>query len=127
MRLRPLAAALGAVALLAACKSPQEKLLERRREQRETLDRLYARLGSAGGAKKEEGGGSAGLVGRILGEADRTYFEQQCLALGRGERTLALSQQLDEFLQREDVQRECRRSVDLQLEIEELERVTAAR
>jgi hypothetical protein len=109
MRLRPLAAALGAVALLAACKSPREKLVERRREQRETLDRLYARLEGAGGAKQEEGGGSAGLVGRIL------------------ERTLALSGQLDEFLRRDDVQRGCRRAVDLQLQIDELERVTAAR
>ena len=116
-----LAAAIAGLALLAACKSAQEKLVERRREQRATLDRLYAEYGGSGVEPKEEPG-SAGIVGRILGEADRSYFEQQCLALGRGERAFSLTAKLQGFLRRDDVQRDCRRSADLQMEIEALER-----
>ncbi len=116
-----LVAALAALALLAACKSPQEKLVERRREQRAVLDRLYSQYGGSGLEPKEEPG-SAGIVGQILGEADRSYFEQQCLAVGRGERSFSLTAKLQEFLRRDDVQRDCRRSADLQMEIDALER-----
>ncbi len=57
-----------------------------------------------------------------MGEADRSYFEQQCLAIGRGERPFSLSAKLEEFLRRADVQRDCRRSADLQMEIDKLQR-----
>jgi hypothetical protein len=124
--LRSLAAAVAivAVAALAGCKTPEDKLVDLRRDQRATLDRLYSEYGGIGVERREETG-SAGIFGRILGEADRSYFEQQCLAVGRGERPFSLSAKLDELLRREDVQSDCRRSADLQREIDELQRETS--
>ncbi len=117
------AAAIAALAAAAGCRTAEEKLVDRRREQRAVLDRLYS--GYGGTVPPKEEASSAGFVDRLLSVADRPMFEQQCLAGGRGERPFALSAKLDEFLRRPDVQRDCRRSADLQLEIDALERQAA--
>ncbi len=126
MDLRRLAAAAGlaALAALASCKTREEKLVDRRRDQREMLDRLYSEYEASAAEPKDQG--STGFIGRIMGEADRSYFEQQCLAVGRGERPFSLSGKLEGFLRGDTVQRDCRRSADLQLEIDALERGTPA-
>jgi hypothetical protein len=120
--LRRAAALLAVLPLaLAACKSPEQRLVDRRRELRDTLDPLYSWYGGVAVAKVE-GPGDGGLLGRVVGEVDRAYFDGQCLAVGRGERPLALSGKLDAFLREEKVARECRKAADLQLEIDELQR-----
>ena len=125
LRRHAAAVSLAILAALAGCKSPQERLLDRRRDQRATLDRLYSEFRESEAEAKKEEAGAAGIVGRLLGEVDRSYFEQQCMAVGRGERPLALSAKLEEFLQRADVQSDCRRSADLQLEIDALQKDTS--
>lgn len=126
----PLVAVLAAAALaLAGCRSPEQKLVERKRELRSTLDRLYAdyRQGDAPRGDEAGSGGAEGLVGRMLAEVDRTHFEQYCLAIGRGERPFSVSGRLDAFVQQPGNTRECRRAADLALGVESLERELAGR
>jgi hypothetical protein len=126
----PFVALLAAAALaLAGCSSPEQKLVERRRDLRARLDRLYADYRGSGTAKADEAGsgGAEGLVGRMLAEVDRAHFEQYCLAIGRGERPFSVSGRLDAFVQESGNTRECRRAADLALEIESLEREVGGR
>lgn len=123
-----LVAVLAAAALALGCRSPEQKLLERRRDQRATLERLYADYrGSAPASGGEPGNVAEGLVGRVLAEADRTHFEQYCLAIGRGERPFSISGRLDAFVQEARNAADCRKAADLALEIEGLEREVGAR
>jgi hypothetical protein len=117
---RRLLALLAAVPLVLACKTPEQKLVERRRELRATLDGLYAEY--ARGAPPAEQGDDAGLLGRVAGEMGRAYFEHRCLALGRGERPVSLSARLDAFLEDEGNAGACREAADLELEVRALER-----
>jgi hypothetical protein len=117
---------------LAACggaqkprKSPEEQLVEAREELRGTIDRLYQAYGGsevAGGST----GDSGGVLGHVVGEADRSYFERQCLAVGRGERPISVSPKLQQYLDRAEVAKECRRANDVQRRIAELEKQVAA-
>src|SRR5512138_1025124 len=116
--------------LLAGCRTPEEKLAERRRELRDQLDTLYAAYVAAGSAPAPDGAtkpGEAGLLDRVLGELGRTAFEQHCLAVGRGERPFALSGRIEAFVGEPGNARACRRAADLQLEVDELEREVGAR
>ncbi len=128
---QPLLALLAvAVLAFAGCTSPEQKLVDRQRDLRDTLDRLYAAY-AAGGAKDEEApkdaGPGAGIVGRVLAEVDRTHFEQYCLAVGRGERAFSVSGRLEAFVQEPQHGRECRRAADLAIEIGSLEREVKGR
>lgn len=67
------------------------------------------------------------MIGRLFGEVDRSWFEQQCLALGRGERPVGMSGRLETFLRERGNARACRKAADLQLEIDGLERETGGR
>lgn len=115
---------------LAACsgaqkpKSPEEQLVDSREELRGTFDRLYRSYGGsevAGGPSS----GSGGVLGHVVGEADRSYFERQCLAVGRGERPISVSPKLQEFLGRAEVAKDCRKANELQRHIAELEKQVA--
>jgi hypothetical protein len=121
---RPVRVLLAALPLaLAACRTPEQELVDSRREQRGTLDRMYADY-SARGAKPKEGEG-ADVLGHVVGQVDRAYFEGQCLALGRGERGFNLSPRLEAFLAEERNAAACRKAADLQLEIDALEEKVA--
>lgn len=109
---------------LAACKSSEQKLVEKRRDLRATLDRLYVDYGGSGLAK-ETGVPESGLVGRFVAEVDRSYFEQQCLAIGRGERPFNVSEGLETFLGEPSHTRACRDAADLEIEVASLERTVA--
>jgi hypothetical protein len=118
---RRLLALLAACAALAvACKTPEQKLVDRRRELRTTLDRAYGDYAASAGKSQE--GGDPGLFGRVAGEVDRAYFESQCLAVGRGDRPVSLSARLDAFLKDDRNARACRKAADLQLEVDALEK-----
>lgn len=121
---RTLAAAALAAALALGCRTPEQKLLDTRRELRTTLDDLYADYREAAAP---EGGEDGGVIGRLFGEVDRSWFEQQCLALGRGERPVGMSGRLETFLRERGNARACRKAADLQLEIDALERETGGR
>lgn len=118
---RTLAAAALAAALALGCRTPEQRLLDARRDLRATLDDLYADYREAAAP---EGGEDPGLLGRLVGEVDRSWFEQQCLALGRGERPVGASARAEAFLHERGNARACRKAADLQLEIEKLERET---
>jgi hypothetical protein len=128
-RVAALLAALPLALSLAACKTPEQKLVDRRHALRATLDRLYGSYGGSDLARPPPAEGGAaqdgGILGRALGEVDRSYFESQCLAVGRGERPFALSGKLDAFLRDERNAQECRRAADLRGEIDALERQVA--
>jgi hypothetical protein len=111
---------LAAAALAAGCRSPEEKLVDRRRELRAKLDALHAEY--ARGTPAPEQGGDAGLLGRFAGEVGRAYLEARCLALGRGERPVGLSPRADAFLDEERSARTCREAADLEVEVRALER-----
>jgi hypothetical protein len=115
---RPLFALLACATLALACQSPEQKLVDRRRELRQTLDRAYAAYAGETEPKPED----PGLLGRVAGEVDRAWFESQCLAQGRGERPMSLSARLDAFLKDDRNARACRRAADLQVDIDALER-----
>lgn len=119
---------------LSACKTPEQRLVDRRHELRATLDGLYGAFGGSDLARAGQGleaqgapPAEAGLVGRLMGEADRSYFEQQCLAIGRGERPFSLSGKLDTFLKDPEHARDCRRAAELALDVAALERELATR
>ncbi len=123
---RALSVAVALSILAAGCKSPEEKLIDRKRELRATLDRLYDEYRRE--AEPEgKGDGSTGLVGRIFGELDRAQLEQGCLSAGRGERALDLSGRLDAFLKNTGHARACRDAADLELQVRTLEREVAGR
>lgn len=127
--------ALAALLALAACSSPEEKLLERRQELRATLDELHARYRSSEAPREprpeapaESGDGTgAGVVQRLVGELDRSHFEQYCLAMGRGERAFSFSGRLEAFVREEPNARACREAARLETEVAALEREVAAR
>ncbi len=127
----PFVGLLAAAALaLAGCSSPEQKLVERRRDLRARLDRLYGEYGAGGAAAGDEaakGASEGGLVGRMLAEVDRAHFEQYCLATGRGERPFSVSGRLEAFVQEPGHARECRKAADLALEVEALEREIGGR
>lgn len=114
-------------ALLAACKSDGERLVDLRTELRTELDGLYAAYG--GGAlaaqAKAEGAGKAeepaGVAARVIGELDRSYFEGYCLARGRGERPFSLSGRLEAFMKDRANEERCRDAAKLAARIAELE------
>lgn len=146
---RRLTLALVAAVLAAGCRTPEEKLLDRRRDLRAALDQLYGEYGGSdlardmGGApegepsveRRREGGdraqapagGGGGVVGRFVQELDRSHFEESCLAVGRGERPFLLSERLEAFLSDADHSRACRDAARIQSDVSALEREVQAR
>jgi hypothetical protein len=145
---RRLVLALLAAVLAVACRTPEEKLVDRRRDLRDALDRLYSEYGGsdlarevsganggtagAGGRAEDERArvpakGSGGVVGRLVQELDRSHFEESCLAIGRGERSFVLSDRLDAFLKEADHSRACRDAARIQSDVSALEREVQAR
>lgn len=126
--------------LATACRTAEEKLVDRRHELRSLLDELYADYGGSElakevrseaaredgpGAREAEGGGErqgAGLVGRLVTEMDRSLFEQSCFEVGRGERPFVLSDKLAAFLAERDHADDCRKAARLRGEVAALER-----
>lgn len=129
--MRRAALAVAALLALGACSSPEEKLLERRQALRARLDELHQRYASAAAGEPrgapEEGEPGGGLVQRLVGELDRSHFEQYCLATGRGERAFALSARLEAFAREASNARGCRDAARLEAEVATLEREVAAR
>ncbi|WP_242346597.1 hypothetical protein [Anaeromyxobacter terrae] len=131
--MRRLSLALLAALLAAACRSPAEKLVDRRRDLRETLDRLYAEYAESGsgadrrGDGREERPAGGGVVGRFVQELDRSHFEQSCLAVGRGERPFLLSDRLEAFLADGGHSRDCRDAARIDADVAALEREVQAR
>jgi hypothetical protein len=127
MRSRAALALLAAAPLvLAGCQTAEEKLLDRRHELRAALQQLHGAYGGSGDAREDEER-DGGVLRQVIGEVDRLHFEQQCLAVGRGERPLMLSRRLAAFLEEPENARACRRVSELQAEVEALERRVADR
>ncbi len=119
-----------AALLLAACRSPEQKLVDRQRELRDTLDHLYADYTASARAKPDEDrkdAPEAGIVGRVLAEIDRAQFEQYCLAVGRGERPFSIAGRVEAFVQEPQHARDCRKAADLSIEVGSLEREVSGR
>lgn len=133
--MRCAALVVAAALALAACSSPEEKLLERRQALRARLDELHQRYATtevAAGPRADPDEGrpaepGPGLVQRLVGELDRSHFEQYCLATGRGERAFALSARLEGFAREESNARGCRDAARIEAEVATLEREVAAR
>jgi hypothetical protein len=106
-------------------KKPEDQLFEARQEYRQTLDGLYRAYGgtyvpgssTSGSAPQQDGG----VIGHVVSEADRSYFERQCLAVGRGERPFSVSAKLQRFLDGAENASGCRKSAQLQEQIRQLE------
>jgi hypothetical protein len=127
-----------ALALLAvlACRSPEEKLVDRRNELRRALDGLYADYGrsdaepakgDAAAPADAAGAAPAGIVGRFVGQLEQTHFDETCLAVGRGERPFVLSDRLAAFVADGANADRCRRAARIQAEVAALEREVAQR
>jgi len=134
MRLHPIVFVL---LLVAACKSDAEKLVDLRTDLRTTMDELYAAYGGSdlanqaraqAGEPDGPGGpdGAPGIGARLMGEMDRSYFEQYCLARGRGERPFSLSGKLETFMKEPAHEKACRDAARLATRIAELQAKTAA-
>jgi hypothetical protein len=122
MHPRPLALAAALALAAVACRSPEQKLIDRRHELRDSLDELYARFQGRAAAPDAPAADAQGVVAQLFGQAERGYFDQGCLAVGRGERPLLLSSKLDTFLKDPASARACRRAAELQVDVDELER-----
>ncbi|ABS25925.1 hypothetical protein [Anaeromyxobacter sp. Fw109-5] len=145
--MRRLFLALLAVSLALACRTPEEKLADRRRDLRDALDRLYEDYGTGdpareGGRAREADAGdgpderarggdevrpSGGVVGRFVKGLERSHFEESCLAVGRGERPFLLSDRLESFLEDAGNLRGCRDAARIEADIAALEREVQAR
>lgn len=126
---RDLGVLLACVASLAACASPEEKLLDRRQALRSTIDELYAKYRSEEPAESTKGSAAAspGLLQRFVTEIDRAHFEEYCLAMGRGERAFTLSARVEAFMSDGGNARTCRKAARLEAEVAALEREVASR
>jgi hypothetical protein len=130
--MRRLAPLLLATALLVACKSDAEKLVDLRTELRTELDALYGAYGGGATAgqlkaeaeKAERPDEGAGVAARLVGELDRSYFDGTCLARGRGERPFSFSARLDAFLKEPGNEARCRDAARLAARIADLEAKT---
>jgi hypothetical protein len=127
--------ALAALATL-ACRSPEEKLVDRRNELRRALDGLYAEYGRAdadrakGEAAEPREAGAApagGFVGRFVGRLEQSHFDETCLAIGRGERPFVLSDRLAAFVADAGNADRCRRAARVEADVAALEREVAER
>ena len=123
--------ALAALATL-ACRSPEEKLVDRRNALHRTLDDLYAEYGrtdaaDADRAKGDAAAPAAGFVGRFVGRLEKSHFDETCLAVGRGERPFVLSDRLAAFVADEGHADRCRRAARIEAEVAALEREVAER
>ena len=142
--MRRLFLALLATFLTLACRTPEEKLADRRRDLRDALDRLYAEYGTGDpareGGRADEGAGpdergreddevrpSGGFVGRFVKGLERSHFEESCLAVGRGERPFLLSDRLESFLEDAGNLRGCRDAARIDADVAALERELQAR
>ncbi len=131
---RRIAAVLAAVLLVLACRSPEERLVDRKNDLRRALDGLYAEYGhaeadgagdggeGAPGGADARGTGPAGVVGRFVAELDRGHFEETCLSVGRGERPFILSDRLAGFVADPGHAEGCRRAAHIAADVAALER-----
>jgi hypothetical protein len=127
--------AVAVAALVAvACRSPEERLMDRRNDLRRDLDALYRDYGESADAGAEGKGdrdrpgrgdvraSATGFLGRVVAEIDRTSFEETCLAIGRGERPFILSDRLATFVADSGHADRCRRAARIAADVAELER-----
>ena len=114
-------------------KKPEDQLFEARQEYRQTIDALYGAYGGTdvpgnpapGSPGAPPQGDGEDVIGHVVSEADRSYFERQCLAVGRGERPLSLSGKMQRFLDGTENASGCRKAAQLQALIQELEKAVA--
>lgn len=107
-------------------QKPEDQLFAARQEYRQTLDGLYRSYGGTsvlGNPSPDSSGASddGNVVGHVVSEADRSYFERQCLAVGRGERPFSISAKMQRFLDVGENAKGCRKAAELQVRIRELE------
>jgi len=107
---------------------PEDQLFAARQEYRRTLDGLYRAYGGtnvpgnpAPADPTAREGQDENVIGHVVSEADRSYFERQCLAVGRGERPFTLSGKMQRFLDAEENARGCRTAAQLGERIRALE------
>ncbi len=117
---------LAALAALAGCRTTQRSLADTRQELRQTLDGLYAAYGGSEVTPREPAATTTGsVVEHAISEADRSYFERQCLSVGRGERPFSVSPKLQAFLDRPENVKGCERAARLEREVGKLEEKAA--
>jgi hypothetical protein len=125
--MRRLSSIVFAIALLAGCKSDAEKLVDLRTDLRTTLEELYSAYRAPPAQPRDDAqepdrtDGARATASRLVGELERSYFEEYCLARGRGERPLSLSAKLDAFMKEAANEKACRHAAKLAVRIAELE------
>jgi hypothetical protein len=130
----PLLALLAIIAI--GCSSNEDKLIDQRAEARKALDAAYAAYG--GGtiannareqARKEQERGQKRKDGQygvfLVGEMDRSFFEEYCLAIGSGDRPFNFSPKLEAWLKDERNVGLCRKAAKATLRAYDLERKLA--
>jgi hypothetical protein len=98
--------------LLLAC-DPAITATDLCRERRDALDALYARYGGSAVAAEAQ----KGVLGGVIGEADRTRFEAGCVELGGGGRPTFMAKKAKDFFAEPQTKKTCERVVDLALKL----------
>ena len=115
------------------CSSKEEKLVEQRLELRKALDAAYAAYGGGDIASRARADAQKDpkqenqAASQLLGEADRTVFEQYCISSGNGERLFNFSAKLDAWLKNEKNLDMCKKAAKASMKIAEMERKAAGR
>jgi hypothetical protein len=116
---------------LAGCASNEEKLVDQRMAMRKALDGAYAAYGGGTMANQVRADAQKDpkqenqFAAQMAGEADRTMFEQYCIAAGSGERLFNFSAKLDAWLKDEKNLDLCKKAAKALLQVSELERKAA--
>jgi hypothetical protein len=129
------AAAALALGLSVGCSSKEDELRGLRADVSAIFDAQYAAYGGGGLARvvqssaqkgaadlqqrqdveadaKATGTELLGMLKGVAGEADRLAFEEQCLAVGRGERPIILNDKAKAFFAQADVKKACAQASD---------------
>jgi hypothetical protein len=128
------------LALVAGCKSTEEKLYDLRGKSTEAIDALYKDFGASEAvntiakgaeqaAQSDQTNGVFADISRAIGgavvEADREDFALQCLTQGRGGHPVLLTPKGRAFFARPETQKACRGYALLQDQITKLEAALA--
>lgn len=125
--------AITAAGLTSACRfweSPEQQLVRLRAERREKLDELYRHFRGipepgpavAPGPVPPPSGDIEDMAEGMLENADRTIFEKNISAVGRGERPITIMPESRAFYESPDVRKSAQRIYEIEITIESLEK-----
>ncbi len=117
----------------------ESQLIDQKSERTALIEKLYTEYGGGalvrsldddGDGSQEAKGPEANdallnFVRGVAEEGDRALFEEQVRVVGRGDRPVTVSTQVRDFFSRDTVRADCRRVVELDSEVERIERKRA--